>query len=95
MDANEVWCPTCRKYHCWRPNEPKENKTFSMWEKGGSGSWTFSAAKTKTVWQWRYKAEGQRHWKVAKSLLTEGEAMDYYGGCKWIEKHAGPFEVRE
>lgn len=46
----------------------------------------------KTVWQWRYKNNEQTHWKVAKSLLTEREAKEYYIGCD-IEKHAGPFEV--
>lgn len=47
---------------------------------------------TRTVYQWRYKNAEQTHWKVAKSLLTELEAKDYYLGCD-IERHAGPYEV--
>jgi len=49
---------------------------------------------TKRVWQWRYKGAGQKHWKVASSLLTEDEVTEYYdlGECD-VEKLSGPFEV--
>lgn len=48
--------------------------------------------RVKTVYQWRYKNEEQRHWKVAKSLLSKDEAEEYFIGCE-IEEHAGPFRV--
>lgn len=47
--------------------------------------------KLKQVYQWRYKNTEQVHWKVAKSLLTKEEAVDYFD-CE-IAPVAGPFEV--
>lgn len=32
MDANEVWCPTCRKYHCWRPGVVTEPQKKTVWQ---------------------------------------------------------------
>lgn len=53
-----------------------------------------SSGRKKKVWQWRYKGAGQKHWKVARSLLTEDEVTEYYdpGECD-VEKLSGPFEV--
>ncbi len=53
---------------------------------------TVDIPEMKKVYQWRYKNADQKHWKVAKSLLTRQEADDYFLGCS-IEQHAGPFEV--
>lgn len=44
--------------------------------------------KMKTVYQWRYKNRFQKHWKIARTLLSECEAYIYFDDCQ-IEKLDG------
>ena len=52
-------------------------------------------AKTKTVWQWRFKGNHdwtKYNWCVYEKLLTEDEALMTLN-CYKYEKHLGPYEV--
>lgn len=50
--------------------------------------------KTKTVWQWRYRAPGDK-WSIYLVLLSEQEAKEYFYGDIESAQMSGPHEVEE
>jgi hypothetical protein len=68
---------------------------FPDWEDATLEIIRSDSTDVKKVYQWRYRNEEvSRHWKIARSLLTESEAAYYYVDCEY-QKHSGPFEVPE